>query len=479
MIKKVTLFFLPVSFSLTSCMVDLKILPSETGTSVFSIQSPTWIPDLDKTPPISWNFENIFSSMTMQIALGHSPGDSNILGWTEVTSNNWSASTLTLPDNQKVFPTIRVIDKRGHVRALESGKGWVPSTDGAGAYETYQTLPVTSGSRHVASEDLNNDGYPDLVSADGGDGFYNISVFLTNPDGTYKTPVTYTVTNNPQMVFIKDMNGDAIWDIIAATYSGSVHILKGDGTGAFAPHDVLTLGTSLTAIDLVDINNDGSLDLTIARDVGANRVDVYLNNGDGEFSWASSPHKIVAIPTRPKCVVVGDFNKDGEIDYAVTSYQSTVFRIVWGGALPQQDLTVGTESLGLAAADLNNDGYLDLVTAETSLNKIHIYWGSSTTVTTTPTVLDSPGRPHGIFIADVNKDGHLDIVSSSNTTNTADPSFGTLGIHLGDSQGGFTPKFEIPVQGSSYRPLVKDLNLDGRPDLIVGTGAVLSYVIAK
>lgn len=449
------------------------------GTLISFNETPTWLPQLTQTPLISWNSEEVSSAMKMQLALGTTAGSFDILNWTDMATNSWSSSSLVFADNQKVFPTVRVVDKMGHVRALSHGKGWIPSTDGVGAYEAHRTLAVTGGSRQVASEDLNHDGYPDIVSADGGNGFYNVSVILTDSDGTYKAPVTYTVTNNPQMVFIKDMTGDGIWDLVVATYSGSVHILKGDAEGAFVSHDVLTLGTSLTAVDLFDIDGDGSPDLTIARDVGANRVDVYLNNGTGEFSWASSPHKIVAIPARPKCVVVGDFNKDGEVDYAVSSYQTTVFRIVWGGALPPQDLTAGTESLGLAAADLNGDGYIDLITAETTFNKIHIYWGSATIVSATPTVLDSPGKPHGIFVADVNNDGHLDIVSSSNTTNSADVGFGTLGLYLGDSQGGFSPRFEIPVQGASYRPLVKDLNRDGRPDLITGTGGVLSYVLAK
>ena len=57
----------------------------------------------------------------------------------------------------------------------------------------------------VAIGDLNGDGKPDIAVANYGSG--TISVLFGNGDGTFQTPVTYTVGSNPRGVAIADLDG--------------------------------------------------------------------------------------------------------------------------------------------------------------------------------------------------------------------------------------------------------------------------------
>src|SRR5579859_437161 len=124
--------------------------------------------------------------------------------------------------------------------------------NGDGTFAT-PTLYPNSGGAYITSADLNEDGYPDLItsnlyqstipgqhaffkknaSAAAGNDQTTIKVLINKGDGTFKDAVSYPSGNNPRRMDLADMNMDGHLDLVSTDY-GNENILirpgKGDGT---------------------------------------------------------------------------------------------------------------------------------------------------------------------------------------------------------------------------------------------------------
>ena len=112
-------------------------------------------------------------------------------------------------------------------------------------------------------------------------------------------------------------------------------------------------------VALADVNHDGFVDILTAN--ANNGASVLLGNGDGTFQPART-----FLPTGNfNLIVSGDFDGDGNLDFAVTNYStSTTVSVMLGNgdgtfhAAPDI-LTGGMGISSLLAADFNNDGKID------------------------------------------------------------------------------------------------------------------------
>ncbi len=125
-------------------------------------------------------------------------------------------------------------------------------------------IPLTLGFHSsiplkVIAVDLNNDQVADLVVTDGA----TLAVILSNGNGTFQLPVTYTLTGPGAeihgTVVAADLNGDHKLDIAVTTRDGLMVLLgNGDGTLQGAVHYATGLGGPLAA---GDVDNDGQPEL--------------------------------------------------------------------------------------------------------------------------------------------------------------------------------------------------------------------------
>src|SRR6266446_6230965 len=147
----------------------------------------------------------------------------------------------------------------------------------------------------VAVADVNHDGKPDLIVGNSCgfpcDATGAVAVLLGNGDGTFRAAVIYN--SGFYIVYsvtVADVNGDGNPDLVVANGSnpGTVGVLLGNGDGTFRPAITYDSGGSLPFwVAVADVNGDGKLDLIVANSEllagGDGDVGVLLGNGDGTF----------------------------------------------------------------------------------------------------------------------------------------------------------------------------------------------------
>ena len=327
---------------------------------------------------------------------------------------------------------------------------------------TFQTA-VSYGSggyypSSVAVADVNGDGKPDLIVANqcasscsgSSPGVGSVGVLLGNGDGTFQTVVTYqTAGYFGKALAVADVNGDGKPDLLVTIQCGTnpcssdsmVGVLLGNGNGTF--QTVVTYssgGYAAESIAVADVNGDGKPDLLVSNQCASygncangGGVGVLLGNGNGTFQTAVS-YSSTGIADS---VAVADVNGDGKPDLLVGNYCAPTN--CPGGT----DITVAV-LLG------NGDGTF----------KAAVSYGSG----------GGYGQP-SVAVADVNGDGKPDLIVANQCANSSCSGNGTLGILLGNGDGTFQSVLTYGSGGSAaYSVTVRDVNGDGKPDLLVANG---------
>ena len=352
-------------------------------------------------------------------------------------------------------------------------------------------MKIGNAAASPAFGDFNGDGKLDLVVpnndelADGKSGL----ILLGNGDGTF-TAGTALSSLAPSATVVGDFNGDGIQDIaiVNTGSTGSVDIYLGKGDGTFPTMTKYAESTSsdYRSIVIGDFNRDGHPDLAITNHHQG--VMILLGNGDGTFQSPVTYTTGMAIGN----IVVGDVNGDGFQDLAVADNGDDQVTLLLGkgdGTFRQGTYPTvpGSQSGSVALADFNGDGNLDLVVSDQVNKSVYLLLGegngtfpSATTVLTTTTA-----DPYYVTIGDFNHDGHADILVVDNIGSSLD-------ILLGRGDGTFDPPSSYTtymagesVPPSSYYAIVGDINGDGLDDIVTsvygGTPLVsgLSIILSK
>ena len=234
-----------------------------------------------------------------------------------------------------------------------------------------------SGNSWGALADLNGDGHPDLVVARGSTNAPpyaddSVYVMLGKSGGFNAATIVNTGTNTVQLV-LRDVSGDGKLDLITTNYgyagttpaAGSVSVLRGKGDGTFQTPVTYTVGTTPQALAVADVNGDGKPDLIVGTTTGTeSQIAVLLGNGDGTFG---SPTTFFTYAQASR-LAAADFDGDGKADLAIVHAAGdrpiSVMRGDGDGTFqPEMEWLAGYSPLALVAADFTGDGKPDLAVA--------------------------------------------------------------------------------------------------------------------
>jgi hypothetical protein len=344
---------------------------------------------------------------------------------------------------------------------LGSGNGTFPTFTN---YDAATQTPVT-----LVAADMNNDGYLDLVTANGQFANNSVSVLLGNPDGSFQPATFFTANQDPQGVAVGDFNGDGWADVAvigrgkpvgnAFGETGTVATLLGNGDGTLVAPTNLVADTQPEAQAVADFNGDGKLDLAVVTtDPKFSGVLLFPGLGGGAFG----PAQQAAAQFQPTGVVARNFNGDGKPDLAISTNNAVdVFLNNGDGTFgaPQAYAVSGTTSW-ITGADFNNDGHPDLLVGTGSGASVLLGNPDGTFQTALGVAVGEAGT-HATA-GDFNRDGKVDIAAIDNQGDH-------LIVLLGNGDGTFGTPTIYSTDHSPNSVEVGDFNGDGKPDLAVTT----------
>jgi hypothetical protein len=348
----------------------------------------------------------------------------------------------------------------------------------------------------VTIGDLNEDGIPDLLVSNNGSG--SVSVLLGLGGGSFGQEAKFS--GAAWSAVLGDFNGDGHLDVAGpngdldvSTRKGSVSILLGDGHGGLSPPSNIPVVGVPYAIAVGDFNRDGKLDLVVPSGrLYDGKISILLGDGTGSFSVTSIPGPGGGMQS----VVVDDFNRDGNPDFAVTTSNSVAVYLGNGDGTfgTPKVYAVTADANQVASGDLNGDGAPDL--AVTSVNTQLGATGGNVTVLVNDglggfsvvgifqTPNDSRGNqtdPSAIVVRDLDLDGKADLAVGA-VTSGSPPFFTSVFVYRGDGTGHFSAARTIPVSEGSYQLwphslVATDLTGVGSPDLVLEDSLNASVIL--
>lgn len=331
-------------------------------------------------------------------------------------------------------------------------------------------LIPTASVNEMCVADLNGDGREDLVASTRGTPWGHFVIFLSNGrelEGLVAIP-------NPiesGTIVSCDVEGDGDADLLVAAYS-SVLLLRGNGTGR--DWDWIRIpgefGFDPTALVAADFDQDHLPELLIAsahsyRGALLRSFDLRSDPGLTNPRSISYAHSLWGPALAPDRMIVADLNRDQRPDLLLVSS--------FGPSYPRSSPSGGSGMVGVLLNHNGSVGGIHLTLADVPASSIttarfrasgpsEILIGGSAGLFLTSAHEDgslTPGRRIGdggsVFVKDLNHDGRDDLI-----VGLAD---GTTGIRFGrpDGPGPVTVRFEGRVMDAG------DLDHDHRPDLLV------------
>lgn len=342
--------------------------------------------------------------------------------------------------------------------------------DGAGGFTTVANSNLSSPSVYYAVADLNGDHRDDVVKTGSFNDFFpsTIDISVSNGDGTF-TNSSVPGTTVYHDVAVADVDGDGKPDIVAAAHYGQhFAISKGVGDGTFSAPQPFGNGdyTSWTvAVD--DFNNDGRNDLTFAHATqreSAGSVSVVLNLPSSGLGYAQSFSGNMARQT-----LNADFNEDGLQDLifiARTGSQVGVQLSTSAGVFGAISyIPFASTPASIALGDFNGDGNVDFAATGTGYSSVHL--GNGAGVFTAVQISATSGTR--IAVGDFNDDGVDDAAFLDSSV--------LIAAHLGGNAFGNTT---LTYTGTAAtRIAAGDFNGDGKDDLILGGGEIIYRLLRR
>jgi len=311
----------------------------------------------------------------------------------------------------------------------------------------FNTTPdwTSTAMNHVATglgvADINQDGWDDIVVANGNDIYrQSVVVYYNNGDGSFPLAPSWSSTDIDYHghLAIGDINGDNLPDVAASVFLGPagfsepgiVKVYFNTGNGLESTPSFQTADSMFTfSCALGDADGDGDLDLAVAGG-------------------------------QPYSIGLGPYQTYGRIYYNQNGVLET---------LPGWTSTVTMGAMDVDFADMDKNGYLDVIFAN-HLTPNYIFLADSTgNISTSPswTSGDNNYYANSLAIAEIDSNEYLDLVISDNDQLGGHGKFKFYNFDAAPS-GQSNPNWLSNSGGYGSAVILEDMNFDNQVDLITG-----------
>jgi hypothetical protein len=327
----------------------------------------------------------------------------------------------------------------------------------------------TDVTRCIAVDDLDKDGFTDIVVGNYGVGEQNVILF-GNGDGTFGSPVNFGTGDDLTMdIVLCDVNNDTWSDIVVGNHQEQdvVYINDGDGTFDTTMYNFGSGSDYTYALAFGDVNNDTWVDIAVGNLERQNYV--YVNDQSG------NPFDTIEIAfgeggpfyDATWDVEFASMNGDSYLDLVVANHDQVNYVYLGDG-----DGTFDTTSFAfgvqgefthaVAIGYFNNDVFADVVECN-YMAENRIYTGDGTGDVTVSHVFGWIwDKTHEAAVGDVNGDTFLDVI----TCNGGDENQYNK-VYYGQGDGTLNTGYSLPLSDVSWDIALNYINGDALLDIVV------------
>ena len=318
------------------------------------------------------------------------------------------------------------------------------------------TFATPNGAFYVSLGDMNGDGFLDAVTANVLDD--TISIQTNNGAGAFSTPTPYSSGSTPRSVALGDVDNDGDLDVAVARQNGIIGVYINDGTGTLTGPTNFSAGAFPYSLTFGDVDKDGDLDLVVPN-ANSDDVSVLLNTGTGTFAAAVN----YSVDSGPTQAALADIDGDGDLDIVTANgFGLTVSTLLNDGTGAFSGLTTftsGTNCSSLALGDIDGDSDLDLVVANLGNNNVSIFLNNGPGTFGGPTRLAVGNSPNFIKLDDLDGDGDLDIATVNRAGND-------ISVLLNSGSGTFSSARSFGPISNPDNMTLGDVDGDGDLDFV-------------
>lgn len=334
----------------------------------------------------------------------------------------------------------------------------LPPTYPSGQFGPAIPIDMMSAVQFTSAADLDRDGDLDILSATF-DGEGTIAWYENNGSQQFSRNVITTDALDATSVLVEDMNGDGYLDVVAASLgNNAITWYQNNGHQQFARHTITTSAPKVSSLHVADLDGDGDPDI-VAATKGDNVIAWYENGSSQGFAR----HVITTSIDVPCSVSAADFDGDGDLDVVSASFFDDT--VAWYENDGSQNFTkrvIDSYSdgvRGMFVADLDGDGDQDVVSSCLYANTILWYENDGHGDFAVHIISSTASNAAAVFIADMDGDGDLDVLGSARGNRTIAWFENTDGLHF--------PQHTITTTNTEARGVIAaDVDGDGDLDVV-------------